>query len=746
MRSWKPGIQFVLLGFIPLLSSCAIPARQPVRPVVPVVIPDYTNLARQVEIIRTDYGVPHIRGDNLKAMAFGMAWCQMEDYGARVAEKLVEARGIAAKVFANPELIEYTELIESDFWQKRSYNRAVETYHLLHKDTRDVLEGFAAGVTAYIESHPEEFAEWPVLVFTGHDVSALTTGGPNRRLIRRFKRELRRLEEDRGAPGAGVPEGGSNAWAFAPSRTTTGNAILLRNPHLSWDAGYYEAHLMVPGVIDFYGDIRIGGAFAIIGGFNRRLGWSTTNNAPDLDEIYELMLDRNRPDHILFDGASIAIRRVPVEIEYVDEKGRLAFEVREHLETPIGPVFHRTESSVLVMRSSNDGEYRRGEQYLRMMQATNLEEWKTAMRMQAISSSNYTYADADGNILYVWNAKLPGLPHEAQEIEPVKARRSSDIWTHLVPWDQLPQVLNPEGGYVQNSNDPPYYTNLNVYLDPAEYQMHLPEPRLRLRSQLSLQLIHTEARLSLEDVVALKHSMRMLLADRVKDDLVSAIRASEPAAEVMEAAQLIEDWDNTVSAESRGSVLFKVWWQEYVRALKEIVASDESQTSPPDEDYYFLSPWSAEEPTETPRGLAYPELAVEMFPRAMESVRSSWGGWDVAWGEVHRVRRGEVDVPVGGGSSGLGCFRVLRYSKAEDGKLVADRGDAWVLAVEFSDPPRAYSILAYGQSSREDSPHFEDQAEMFARNEMKRVAFTPWEIREHTIRRYYPNLRPDRRD
>ncbi len=594
----KKGIYIALLGLILLLSTCVVPVRKPVRPVVPVVIPDYTNLARQVEITRTDYGVPHIRGDNPKAMAFGMAWCQMEDYGARVAESLVAARGIAAKVFANPELI------EADFWRKRSYNRAVETYHQLHQDTRDVLEGFAAGVTVYIKSHPEEFEEWPVLIFTGHDVSALTTGGPNRGLIQRFMRELRQMEEDHSALGAGVSEDGSNSWAFAPSRTTTGNAILLRNPHLSWEAGYYEAHLMVPGVIDFYGDIRIGGAFAIIGGFNRRLGWATTNNTPDLDEIYELTLDQNQPDHFLFDDTSIAIRRVPVKIEYMNEKGQLAFEVREHLETPIGPVFHSTESSIFVMRSSNDGDYRRGEQYLRMMQAKNLEEWKEAMRMQAIGSSNYTYADADGNILFVWNAKLPDLPHEAQEIKPVRANRSSDIWTHLVPWDQLPQVLNPEGGYVQNSNDPPYYTNLNVYLDPAEYQMHLPKPRLRLRTQNSLQLIHTETKLSLEDVVTLKHNMKMLLADRVKDDLVSAIRASEPSAEVIEAVRLIEDWDNTVSAESKGSVLFETWWQEYVRVLKVIVTSDESQSLPPDENTYFLYPWSAEEPMETPRGLA----------------------------------------------------------------------------------------------------------------------------------------------
>jgi acyl-homoserine-lactone acylase len=97
-----------------------------------------------------------------------------------------------------------------------------------------------------------------------------------------------------------------------------------------------------------------------------------------------------------------------------------------------------------------------------------------------------------------------------------------------------------------------------------------------------------------------------------------------------------------------------------------------------------------------------------------------------------------VDVPVGGGSGGLGCFRVLSFRRAEDGKLVVSGGDGWVLAVEFGDQPRAYSVLGYGQSIREESPYFSDQAEMFARNEMKRVALTEEEIRAQAIRRYRP--------
>jgi len=112
----------------------------------------------------------------------------------------------------------------------------------------------------------------------------------------------------------------------------------------------------------------------------------------------------------------------------------------------------------------------------------------------------------------------------------------------------------------------------------------------------------------------------------------------------------------------------------------------------------------------------------------------------VTWGEVHRVRMGDVDVPVGGCPGHLGCFRVLSYVPSADGKWVAARGDAWVLAVEFGkDGPRAYSVLAYGESDDPASPYHADQAALFARGELKRVAFTEPEIAAQLVRRYRPD-------
>lgn len=685
------------------------------------------SLAERVEIRRTSYGVPHILGEDLAAAFFGLAYCHVEDYGERVVMGLVQARGELAR-YLGPDSL------DSDFRNRVSYARAVETYHLLDQDMRDVFEGYAAGVNHYVQLHPEEFADWVPPTFSGHDVAARWILGVSWGAVRRF---LRRLAEQQDTTTAVEPEEGSNAWAFAPSRTKSRKAILVRNPHLSWEAGYYEAQVTVPGVIDFYGDFRVGYPLFYNGGFNENLGWATTNNSPDLDEIYALDVDPERPDHYLFDGSSVPLRRETVTVEFKNGDG-LGRETRESFHTPLGPVIHRGGGKIYVMRAAGDGEYRSAQQFLAMMRARDLDEWKDAMRMRAQISSNFTYADRKGNIFYLWNATIPALPHESGgDTSALPAQRSSAVWTQPVDFDVLPQVQNPRGGYIQNANDPFHYTNLNAVLDSADFPANFPSPTLGLRSQHSLQLVHNRRRLSLEEIVELKHSMRMLLADRVKEDLIAAVRASNPDSLVATAIDLIEAWDNSVAPESRGGVLFGLWFERYllgehpeqIRNLRDAWRDA------------FRHPWSPEEPTTTPRGLSDPERAAEAFAWAVQETQDRFGSWDVAWGDVHRLRMGDLDVPVGGCSGQLGCFRVLYFDEdEEDGKLIAAGGDGWVLAVEFSDPPRAYSILAYGQSAKEDSPHFNDQAEMFAQGRFKRVAFTEEEIEAQLIRRYRPGM------
>jgi acyl-homoserine-lactone acylase len=691
-------------------------------------------LAQQVEVRRTAFGVPHIAAANLEAAAYALAYVQLEDHGPGVAFGLLRARGEMGRWFGRDSM-------GGDFQARRAYAVAVARYAQLDAETRDVYEGFAAGANQYVARHPQEFPAGFAPHFTAYDVAARDVNIATPDDARRFLARLTPADPRRGATAPREPaegdvasgtdriEEGSNAWAFAPSRTKSGRAILVRNPHLAWTAGYYEAHVTVPGVLDFYGDFRVGGPFGVIGGFNKDLGWSTTNNAPDLDEIYALDVDPARADHYLFDDASLPLERELVTVFYRNGDG-LSSETREFWRTPLGPVLHRDGGKVYVLRAAAEGEWRAGEQFLRMMRARSLAEWKEAMRMRARINSSFTYADRAGNILYVWNAAIPALPHASGgDTSAVPARRTADVWTRYVPFDSLPQLLNPPGGYVRNENDAPYHTNLHRVLDRATYPANFPEPSLRLRSQMSLALIDNTRKLSLEDAVALKNSYRMLLADRVKRDLLAAVRAAPPDSAVARAAAGLASWDDTAGPTSRGAVLFESWWRRYTEGTNA--------------DTMFAEQWTPDRPAATPRGLKDPRRAAEAFSWAVAETARRHGDALVPWGDVHRVRIGTTDVPVGGCSGALGCFRVLNFRTDPDGRRSVIGGDGWVLAVEFgASVPRAYSVLAYGESSRPESPLHGDQAAMFARGEMKRVAFTAADVAAQTVRRYRPGMEP----
>jgi acyl-homoserine-lactone acylase len=223
--------------------------------------------------------------------------------------------------------------LDADFDAQRERERAIATYHLLDQETRDFYDGFAAGVNRYIALHRAEFDPGLPEDFSGYDVAALTIGdGPPAAKVRKFVAALAGLPVPGPSPDPSPnpgpwtlepdladPEEGSNAWALAPSRTRSGKAILLRNPHLAWSAGYYEAHLTVPGVVDFYGDFRIGGPLLVVGGFNRHLGWATTNsNSNDRTEIYASRSTPPVPITIASTAPRHPITKTSRSAEYLD--------------------------------------------------------------------------------------------------------------------------------------------------------------------------------------------------------------------------------------------------------------------------------------------------------------------------------------------------------------------------------------------------------------------------------------------
>ena len=717
------------------------------------------DISNDVLIRRTNFGVPHIKAKNMQAAGFAMGYLQMEDYGSRIVNGLIRSRG---------EWTKYNEVsgsglenqLDNDAANQLLHGRAVETFSSLSKETRDLNQGYADGINRYLKLYPDEFPVWVKPNFTAYDVHATGIGSHSTASVKTFIKALEKKEKRtalkntviESSPWASIalvskdeenPDVGSNAWALAPERTTSGKAILLRNPHLSWNAGYYEAQMEVEGYFNFYGDFRIGEPLGTVGGFNEFLGFSTTNNNPKNDEIYAFETDPENRDNYLLDGASRPTEKRIVSVNY-KAGNELKIAERIFKITPYGPVIHQTQNKIYIIKSVDEGEYRTTEQFLRMMEAKNLGQWKNAMRMQAKSSSNFTYADAEGNIFYVWNGSVPDLKlPSGNDTAATPVSKQSEIWNQLYPWDKLPQLLNPKGGYVRNENDPFHYTNLNEVFKESDFPNYFPKAKLGLRSQLSLQLIGGKDKLSLEEVLERKHNMSMLLADRVKGDLIQFTENSGLNRKEKNAWKQLKKWDNTVSKKSKGGVLFQIWWNKYIDLINDgtkVQATPESAGFSAAAEKLFTTPWSPEKPATTPYGLADKANAIAAFKWAVKECEEKYGALNLNWGDVHRAIIGKQDYAVGGATGTLGVFRVLWFDpmKEEPKKLKVNGGDGWILAVEFGKTPRAYSILAYGESNKETSPYYGDQLKLFVDKKMKPVYFTEDDVRQNTVRSYHP--------
>lgn len=498
--------------------------------------------------------------------------------------------------------------------------------------------------------------------------------------------------------------------------------------------------MRVPGRIDFYGSTLVG-IPVLRAGFNDRLGFVTTNNAPDLDDVFGLKLDPGRPDHYLFDGRSMPLERRDVTIQVREGDATTRTESRAFWDTHIGPVVHRTADRVFAVRSARLEAFQYYEGFYVLSQARSLKEWMSAMRRNYVPTSNFTYADADGNIQYYWNARLPVRPEGRDFRLDVDAATSADLWGRFHGIDDFPKLLNPPGGYVQNANNPPQFVSLRDPIDMSRYPSHFERGPLALRPQLALDMLESRERFSVEDVIHLKYSTRMLLAERLKRELIDAVRASPEATDDARAgADVLEGWDDRVSADSRGAVLFQRFWDQYSGAVR-----------PP-----FATPWEESNPAATPAGIADRAAAVTHLATAVRWAREQYGSERVAWGEVNRFRAGTLDLPGDGATGTYGTFRVMTFAPAADGPPgtngrrlriaghVPGRntpigfGDGWVLLVDFSNPGRAWSVLAYGQTTKQDSPHSSDQLPIFAEHRLRRAWYSEAEIKANLLREYRP--------
>lgn len=694
--------------------------------------------AGRAEIRRDTFGVPHILADDEEAAGFAFGYAMAEDHVLEIGRRYLQARGDAARHFGPSE-------IEADFAMRRLDNHAAARRAFAEQTGRRFrrwLQGFAAGVNQSVAEHRETLPAWLPVVEPWDPLAysrmfgVLAALRAPSRLVEKYPAAFPSnvVTTAGGVRREGVAdEPGSNAVALAGTRTMSGRPMLLGNPHLGWSSLYWEAHVTIPGRVNFYGSTLVG-IPVLRAGFNDRLGYVQTNNGPDLEDIYALPLVPGRPDAFLHNGRVREITRRRVTVEVKQHDGAVADEQREYEDTRLGPVIHRTEDRVFVVRSVNLEWWRQYEGFFELMQAESLREFRNILGRGLAVTSNYTYADADGNILYMWNARLPRRRDAAFDYSlDVPGDTDRLFWRGIHRLRDLPSLLNPPGGYVQSANNPPWWTSLRDPIDAERYPPYIERGELSLRAQAVLEAVDQAPKLSPDDVTRLKFSSRLLAADRLLPDLFIAAKTMEAPSEVLRAGiDTLVAWDRQAAAASRGGVLFERFLSLY----------EDAQPEP------FAVPWDAAAAATTPRGLADPSAALTALERAVVEVRQQHGSERVAWGDVHRFRFGDIDLPGDGAPGRHGVFRVVSFENAADGTRVAgnpgpDRplagfGDAWVLLVHFTRPVTAWSVLAYGQTTDLGSPHSRDQIRLFANHELRPVWFSEAAIAANLERRYKP--------
>lgn len=668
---------------------------------------------RKSEILWDTYGIPHIYAKNDQSLFYAYGWAQAKNHGNLVLRLYAQARGRGAEYFGET-------FRDNDVWTLTNnvYSRAQQWYRLQKPNFRENLDAFATGINDYAAANPALLSEDAKRVLPVNAVDVLAH-------MHRITHFMFVTSSARAASAISKygEQNGSNAWAIAPSRSASGNTLLLANPHLPWRDFYiyFEAQLTAPG-INAYGISRIG--FPVLTmAFNEFAGYSQTVNTNDGEDYYELRLKDNG---YILDGIVRPFTRREHLLKIRSADGNLREEKLLVRESVHGPVVGEQNGKAIALRVAGLDKPFMLEQYWEMCRAQNLGQFEASVSKLHLPMYTLMFADRSGNIFNLFNGTVPVRPHGDWKYWSgiIRGDTTSTLWTKTHPYHDLPKVKNPPTGWLQNANEPPWTATLPMINKPSDFPSYLaPGPWMSFRAQRSARMLMEDDKISLEELIEYKHSTRMELADRIADELVSAAR-KEGSALALEAAEVLSQWDHNTDAGSKGAILFDQFVRQWVGGN---TALSSLGTGSP----LFAKRWDTNDPVNTPDGLAEPEAAAEALKTAAEEVKRKYGRLDIPWGEVFRFRVAGADYPGNGGPGPMGVFRTMTPGPSQDGKYVPVHGDTHFSAVEFSTPLRAFGLTSYGNASQPGAKHATDQLPLLAEKKMRPIWFYRNEVEKN---------------
>lgn len=660
---------------------------------------------KSTQIAWDTWGVPHISANTVEELFYAQGWAQMHNHANLILKLYGSSRGKGAEYWGKDRL-QNDILIHT-----LGFEELAETWEAQQDpQVKTIFKSFVDGLNAYAKAHPEAIDKENevVLPVTTKDVNMHSMFVVFTRFIAG------------GDLGLSQRWGsmGSNAYAVGPSRSALGNAMLVQNPHLPWSNEFlfFESHLTFNGY-DMYGSTLVGLPGISIG-FNNNLGWTHTNNTIDNSDVYEIEL---KDGGYLLDGKRNGFDITTKTIQVKQEDRTLAPTEITILKTVHGPVVSKKDNKVLALRTVGLDKPNMLLQWWRMANSTNFEEFESALKMAQIAFWNVIYADKTGNIFYLFNGLVPKRNQGdwAYWNTVVPGDKSDNIWSEVHPYEDLPKLKNPETGWLQNANDPPWTSTIPVALNPKNYPPYMAPQVMLFRPQRAARMMLEDSSITFDELVDYKLSTRLEFADRILDDLFTAIDNSG-SQKAKEAKSVLEKWDREANTDSKGTLLFYLW------ASKFNIANQSN----------YVEKWSMEKPNTTPDGIADPAKAVQLLEATVDEMKTKFGTLEVPWGDFYRLRLANgKDLPANGAFDSLGAFRIASSYDSNDGKqMYVGSGDSWVGVIEFGDDVKAKVLLSYGNATQKDSPHNGDQLQLFSKKELRDAWFTPEEVKANTAR------------
>ncbi len=684
------------------------------------------------EIVRDEYGVPMIYGATDADVAYGVAIAHSQDDFFTLQDVVAMSKGRYA-VIAGEDGAQFDYV----YHLLDARGTAEREYPGLPADTRALFEAYAAGLNQYAQEHPEEIKLAKLFPVNGEDVAAgfvlrqpfffglgnvigpLVAGEELRREfgpdIPGFPREQNGIQPSAPAimknttatsarplvlpAGEDAAHLGSNAWAVSPEKSG-GPTTLISNSHqpLRGGVAWYELGVQSGEGWHFTGANFPGSPLPFLG-HNRDLGWTNTVNRPDMVDVYKLDVNEDGTQYRL-DGEwrDLASQTVTLPVKL----GPLTLPIRRTIyRSEHGPVI-KNDNGYFAIRYGGMGKADQLDAYYRINKASTLEEWEAQIARMAIPSTNFIYADRAGNIAYVYNAAIPDRPEDVRAnwrgILP--GDRSELIWNGTVEYEEIPKLVNPASGWIYNANNEPFTAaGPGSDLDPEDFSPVLGIERKQTnRSRRAYRLLSEVDTLDRATLERIKYDNAYEREGYV-ETMFDALKTMEAEGELAEARDLLLEWDFTADNEGRADALALLMIRDFMSA--------EYQNKP-----------------------EWPDVR-EHLQDAVDHLNEHFGRIDPPMSELLRLRQGDVDLPLDGGSDTLRASTT--WDVDEDGRLSLRHGDSFIQWVEWpADGSRvtSRSIQPFGSATtRPDSPHYTDQMQLYVDHQLKPVRFWEEDVR-----------------